>query len=56
MMDPCVVNMTEMKSKYSELKGNRGSMIANGPMCSQYDWNEIKVLWMEMKYSDCECK
>jgi len=56
MMDPCVVSMIEMKSKYSKLKGNQGTMIENGPMCNQYDWNKIKVLLMEMKSNYCNYK
>jgi len=36
-MNLCVVNMIEMKSKYLGLKGDQGTMIANGSMCRQYD-------------------
>jgi len=34
MMDPCVLNMIEMKSKYWKMKGNQGTVIANEYMCS----------------------
>ena len=43
-----------MKSKVPRVERKSRYCEANESMSSQYDWNEIKVLWIEMKSNYCD--
>jgi len=42
--------LIEMKSKVLGIQRKSMYCEANGSMCSQYNWNEIKILWIENRF------
>jgi len=54
MINSYAITMIGLKSRVSRVERKSRYCEANEYMSSQYDWNEIKVMWIEIKSNYCD--